>query len=84
MNMQMLSGLAGGGRPQRAVQTHLQKGVGHQRHQRGCYTGRAAQAPGDERIERARVRDPPRHRHIPGRENPQNHRDHQERGRDRC
>ena len=54
-------------RAERAVQPDLQERVGEQRDQRGGHPGRAAQAPGDERVERAAVGDPPGHRHVPGR-----------------
>ena len=79
---QVGGGLAGGGRAEHPVQGDLQAAVGRQRDQRRGHADGAAEPLGDERVERSRVHDVPAHRHVPGGEDGQDHRDADERGRD--
>ena len=82
VHMQVGGGLAGRVRAERAIQADLQERVRQQRYERGGHADDAADAPGDEGIERAAVGDVPGHRHVPGGEQGQDHRDDQEGGRD--
>ena len=82
VHVQVRGGLGLRGRAQRPVQAGLQERVGDQRDQRGGDPDGAAQAAGDEGVEGAGVGDVPAHRHVPGGEDRQDHRDDQERGGD--
>ena len=75
-------GLGLRGRAQRPVGGDLERLVGDQGHQRGGDPGHLAEPGGGERVERARVADPPAHRHVPGAEQGQDHGHDEEGGRD--
>ena len=80
--VQVGGGVGGGGRAQRPVEADLQERVGQQRDECGSHSSGAAQATGDQCIKGTRVGHVTGHGHVTGREDRQDHRDDQERGRD--